>query len=48
MALKIKVNERRTLQFEVQIGGIDYKDSPGVFMLFWSFIVLCLLILLWF
>lgn len=29
MALKIKVNERRTLQFEVQIGGIDYKELVG-------------------
>jgi len=29
MALKLKVNERRTLQFEVQIGGIDYKELVG-------------------
>jgi len=29
MALKLKVNEKRTLQFEVQIGGIDYKELVG-------------------
>jgi hypothetical protein len=29
MALKLKVNERRNLQFEVQIGGIDYKELVG-------------------
>lgn len=34
MALKLKVDERRTLNFEVQIGGINYEELSGSLRLY--------------